>query len=217
MRRKKSGPAALAGAIRAGGILLTGGIEPRNHIAGSRQAQASRWLVPGWLPAGTVTFLHSADERDGRTLGLQLCLCFAAGQSFLGHAMPSGPNAALFLSSAARPLDLKRASTAIERELALPRAALSGMLFCPSNGSDRVLAKPDPATGDLKPTVIFNELLETVDEKRPGVIVLESLIDLFHGDHFDHQHTRAFMTLMDRLCSISGATMLLLAPADFEA
>ncbi|PZO80531.1 MAG: hypothetical protein DI629_07260 [Mesorhizobium amorphae] len=218
MASKRYGPEALVGAIRAGEInLLGGGIDAPESNQEVRARQGQDWLVPGWLPAGTVTMFQSADERDARTLSLQLAMCFAAGQPFLGHKLPRGPNSALVLSTVAQPWQVKQSFAEIERGLRLKSKALKRMLFCPADGSDRVLARPAKAPWHLEPTAVYAELLELVEERQPGLIVLDSLPDLFGGDHFDHRHTTGFMALMERLCSVANATMLLLAPADFGA
>lgn len=219
MASKRYGPEALVGAIRAGEInLLGGGIDAPESNSEAHAQQGQNWLVPGWLPAGTVTLFQSADERDARTMSLQLAMCFAAGQPFLGHRLPCGPNSALFLSTVAQSWELKQSFSEIESGLRLKKSnALKRMLFCPADGSDRVLARPAKAPGRLEPTAVYAELLALVEERQPGLIVLDSLPDLFGGDHFDHLHTTAFMALMERLCTAANATMLLLAPADFGA
>jgi RecA-family ATPase len=160
---------------------------------------AQKWLVRDFIPHRCVTLLYG-DGGTGKSLAaLQLCFAAATGTSWLG--MPCDPGRSLFITAEDEMDELHRRAAAIMRGTGFFPSDCDGLHLASLNGQDAVLAAPNPKTGLMEPTALFRRVRATIERIRPGVVVLDTLADIFGGDEIKRVQARQFIQLLQGLAS----------------
>jgi RecA-family ATPase len=168
-----------------------------------------RWLVPDWVPMGTVTLL-SGDGGVGKSLlALQLAVATATGRAWLGRPLDEhGP--ALFLSAEDDEAELHRRLWDIARAEGLTWADLADLRPVSLAGQDALLAVLESG-GTLKPTALYEAIDAAMGEHAPRLVVLDTLADLFPGDENSRTQARQFVGMLRGLAIRHEAAVALLS------
>jgi len=171
---------------------------------------AREWLVPNWLPKGTVTALYG-DGGVGKTLlAQQLANCIATGADFMGLAVPKGRALGVFCEDDKD--ELWRRQHAIERAAGISlRAQVSDLFLWPRVGHDNVLVNFD-MTGLAKAGAFLEKLRAHVATMRPHLLILDTAADLFGGNENNRTQVNQFVKhVLGGFVVDFGCTVLLLA------
>ena len=80
---------------------------------------------------------------------------------------------------------------------------------------DALLSIPDKA-GVMQPTAVWRQFTEVAREFRPGLIILDTVADLFGGDEIKRGQARQFIGMLRRLAIEIDAAIILLAHPSAE-
>ena len=167
------------------------------------------WHVQGLIPAREITLL-SGDGGTGKSLlALQLAVATAARTEWVG-TLPSHGRA-LFVSAEDDIEELHRRLASIARAQRLEIASLNNLEFLPLAGRDAILAAPQRRDGPLSETQLFKAVRNEIEERRPRLLVLDTLADLFGGDEIKRPHARQFIGLLRGLAIEFSLTIVLLS------
>jgi len=174
-----------------------------------RPVPSRSWFIEGLVPGRTVTLL-SGDGGVGKSLlALQLGLASALGVETLG--LEPAPGRVLYVGAEDEVAEFHRRTADILRGLGGTFAGLRNrLLLMPLAERDAVLALPDKA-GTMVPTPLLTTLIEKVATWRPGLIVLDTLADLFGGDEIKRSQARQFIAMLRAIAIGCDCAVLLLA------
>ena len=165
------------------------------------------WLVPELVPMETVTLL-SGDGGTGKSLlGLQLAVSAVTGRSWIGRSVKEG--AALVLSAEDDEAELHRRLAAITAAEGLVLADLQRLTVRSLAGEDALLAHEGPA--GLNPSPLFHEVEVQIADERPGVVVLDTLADMFPANENDRAKVRQFVGILRGLAIRYQCAVLVLS------
>lgn len=163
------------------------GVDPRSWTT---PAPPRRWIVPGWIPRGEVTLLMGNGGVGKSLIAQQLLTAAAANISWLGlHVEPCAAYG-FFCEDTSD--EHHRRQDAINSAHGISMADLGNLRLASWAAEDAELGIFDPADV-LKPTPLFQDLLAALKPMHPGVIVLDTLADIFAGDELKRQHARQFI------------------------
>ena len=167
------------------------------------------WHVPDLIPKYEITML-SGDGGTGKSLlALQLAVATAAGTEWVGSFPSSGR--VLFVSAEDDIAELHRRLATIARAQHVEIAELDRLEFLPLAGKDAVIAAPVKRDGPLSPTRLFEAIRAEIEARRPDLLVLDTLADLFGGDEIKRPHARQFIGLLRGLALDFRMTIVLLS------
>jgi RecA-family ATPase len=167
------------------------------------------WHVQGLIPAREITLL-SGDGGTGKSLlALQLAVASAAGTDWVGTFPSQGP--VLFVSAEDDLEELHRRLATIVRAKALELVTLDNLEILPLAGWDAVLAAPQRRDGPLSETPLFKAIRAETEARRPNLLILDTLADLFGGDEIKRPHARQFISLLRGLAIEFSLTIVLLS------
>ncbi|MCJ1959893.1 AAA family ATPase [Novosphingobium mangrovi (ex Hu et al. 2023)] len=167
------------------------------------------WHVPDMIPGRTVTLL-SGDGGTGKSLlALQLAVATAAGRTWLGASVREG--GCFFLTAEDDTEEVHRRLIDIGRSEGIEPEQLQRLAIWPLAGGDALLTATDGRNGALKPTARFAALKGEIEARRPALIVLDTLADLFGGEENNRAQVRQFVGMLRGLALEFDAAVLLLA------
>ena len=159
--------------------------------------QPQKWLAKDLVPARNVTLLYGDGGTGKSLLSLQLAFCVATGTPWLGVDVSRGR--AMYLSAEDEKEEIHRRLAAVASGSGFMFDELRDLHIKSLAGHDAVLAAPDPKTGMLKTTPLFERLKAEVARLRPALLVLDTLADLFGGDEIKRIHARQFIQFLQGL------------------
>ena len=167
------------------------------------------WVVPGWLPAATVTLLYGAGG-EGKTLLLQqLMSSVASGTPWLGLQVQRGRVLGLFSEDDED--EMHRRQDGINRALGIGYEDLAEMWWTCPVGSDNTLLRFEQ-DGSPKRTARFLEFASHALLLRPAVIALDVAADLYGGNENDRGQVAQFLkALLGSLARDTGAAVVVAA------
>lgn len=138
------------------------------------------WLVPEWIPAGTVSSIYG-DGGVGKTLVAQQLLYAAAlGGKWLGLAVPKCRALGVFCEDDKDELHRRHDSIKQAMGITIGNPFEDAFLW-PRVGFDNLLVTFDR---ESKPTMspLFERTMKAVLENRIGLLILDTAADLFGGN-----------------------------------
>lgn len=167
------------------------------------------WQVDDMIPAGNVTLLYGDGGTGKSLLSLQLAVSTATGRTWLGKAVKYGP--ALYFSAEDDTNELNRRIVAVCKSEELRLADLTALEICSFAGEDALMSAPVSAGSTMKPTVLYGQIEQYISIKRPTLLVLDTLADLFGGNENDRAQARQFIGQLRHFCVAYGTTIVVLA------
>jgi RecA-family ATPase len=172
-----------------------------------RQAPRRLWIVPDYIPDGTVTLLY-ADGGTGKSyLELQLAVARAVSREWIG-LMPE-PGRTLVLSTEDDLDEMWRRIEGMLPFFGARMADLGDIRLVDLVGENSVLGLL--SKGIIEPTPMYSALNAYMAEFKPGLVELDVLADLFSGDEIKRPQVTQFIGLLKRLCRNHHCAILLLA------
>lgn len=167
------------------------------------------WLVPGWLPMGTVSLLYGDGGTGKSLIALQLAVAVVRGDIWLNKVPLSGP--VIYYSAEDDRSELHRRLAAILKQSGGQVGALSGLQIANMAGKDALLAAISKKTGALNASPVFDTLDGYAKAIQPKLIVLDTLADIFPGNENDRAQVRHFIGLLRGLAIRHRCAVLILA------
>jgi RecA-family ATPase len=168
------------------------------------------WAVPDRIPLRQVT-LFSGEGAIGKSiLELMLCAAHVTGKDWLG-SLPE-PGGAFYIGCEDDEAELRiRLSAIVEHYgTTFDELKANGFRFKSLAGEDAILGAPD-RTGTIKPTPLFDQLLEQAGDLKPKHIGIDTSADVFAGNEIDRTQVRQFIGLLRRLAIAANGSVVLLS------
>ena len=189
-------------------------IEPLEMFdAGDWEGQPTEprlWTTHDQIPAGEPGILSGDGGTGKTTLAMQLgCSVGAEWQDWLGKIVDThGP--VIFYSVEEKLTELhRRVSWILESRKASFSQLRKRFFLIGDHKSETVLARVDRNV--VVPTRTLLRLEKSVALVKPALVVIENAADVFAGNENDRAQVHPFVRgLLGGLCTISGATMMLL-------
>ena len=167
------------------------------------------WLVRDLVPSRTVTLLGGDGGTGKSLLALQLACAVATDGAWLGRSVAGG--SALFISAEDEEAELHRRLADVVTASGATFDDLNRLTLRSLAGEDALLATLDRSGGVLNTTPLFSEIDKRISDERPGLVVLDTLADLFPGNENDRAQARYFIGILRGLAIRHKCAVLLLA------
>jgi RecA-family ATPase len=164
------------------------------------------WTVPDRIPAANVTLL-SGDGGIGKTmLALHLAVAVTLGRDWLGRQPQTGPAVVICCEDSGDELHrrIDRIVTYCEAKF----SDLADLHMLSLAGQDAVMGAPD-RSDVIRPTRLFEQVLEAGCDIRPKLIVIDNAADVFAGNENDRAHVRQFVNQLRGLAMQADAGVLM--------
>ncbi|HEV3176024.1 MAG TPA: AAA family ATPase [Stellaceae bacterium] len=168
-----------------------------------------RWIVEGMIPERNVTLLGGDGGLGKSLLALQLGVaCALGGRPWIGH--PTRPCRVLGYFCEDDEDELHRRLAPVLRHYGAQCSDVAQSLSLVSAvGSDNLLLEFPSPYEPGRPTALYHRIRETALEMGAGLILLDSLHDLFGGNENDRRHARQFVAELRKLAlATEGAVFL---------
>lgn len=167
-----------------------------------------RWLVRDRIPLGAVSLLGGDGGTGKTTIALQLAAATALETDWFGKDVEA-PGPVIFVSGEEDEDEVhRRLGTILSAQGRIFRDLRGLYLLCLTE-REATLAAAD-RSGLVKPTTLYEHLLEQAARIEPSLIVIESSADVFAGDENDRGQVKQFVNLLRRLARPSEAAVLLI-------
>lgn len=165
------------------------------------------WLVDEMIPHKAVT-LFGGDGGTGKSLlALQLCVASVAGTAWAGRSAKRG--AALMISAEDDDDELHRRLDDILRAEGQTYDDVAGLTLRSLAGEDALLAVESAVA--LTTTTLFAELEARAAQDAPGLIVIDTLADVYPANENDRAKVRQFVGILRGLALRQKCAVVLLA------
>lgn len=171
---------------------------------------ARSWLVPGLVPNRQVTELDGDGGVGKSLLALQLAVCVATGNKWLGRETRSG--GAIYLACEDDLAELHGRLRDIAAEHRIELRDLAWLSLVPMAGQDAVLALPPDVKGaPLQHTAALRALVDAIAVHQPSLVVLDTRADLYGGEENNRLQTRQFVTILRHIAIQHDLAVVLLS------
>lgn len=168
-----------------------------------------RWCIEPLIPDRNVT-LFTGDGGVGKSLlALQMAVAAATGMPWLGMSVAA--DSAFYLSAEDDREELHRRLAAISIAEDVPISDMEKLQLWSIAGESALLSDLGKNSYTLRPTPLFERLLAWLLERRPKLVVLDTLADLFGGNENERSHARQFIAMLRKLAIEAECSVLLLA------
>jgi RecA-family ATPase len=168
------------------------------------------WIVPDWIPKGTLTLLQG-NGGDGKTpLAQQLRSSCASALPWIGKRVNECDSIGFYTEDKERDLRERQAAIDTAYGVSCARIPSPKIHLFPRLGLENELVEFD-RSGSAKLTKFYHQVREAAFDFHAGLVVLDVLVDLFGGDEIKRRQVRAFLRPLLRLASDLEAAILLTA------
>jgi RecA-family ATPase len=176
-----------------------------------RNIPERRWIVPDWIPHGTVTAIYG-DGGVGKTLvAQQLLTACALGRPWLGKETTPCRAMGFLCEDGADELHRRQAAICAHYGAAL--GDLENMRLFSRVADDNLLMTFD-ADGTGRVTPLYEELLAAAKSFGAQVLVIDTAADVFGGNENIRNQVRQFIAALTRVAmEIDGAVILCAHPS----
>ena len=169
---------------------------------------ARQWLVPDWIPLRRATSIYGGGGEGKTLLAQQLATACALGQKWLGLPVRQCNSLLLFCEDDID--EMHRRQEDINAAYGCAFADLGAMRWLPRLGEDNCLMTFD--AGRARHTPLFDQLLGAAKEHGAGLVITDTLADVFSGNENDRGQARQFaQTALGHIARATGAASLTLA------
>lgn len=202
-------------ALGARGNRPTGGLlAPENgRVKVSNIAPPPRdWLIQDMCLNGKSAILAGLSGVAKSQLTVQLAMAVATGEPFAGRATKAGQ--VLYLSGEEDRDELQRRTNAVIRHEGLPQRQIDllrqNLFAFPLVGED--IRFTAGKSGALAETDFAKEVIEAANEHEALRLIILDHAGLIHGGDFSAKHDAAVtMRVVNHICEVTGAVVLLVA------
>jgi RecA-family ATPase len=172
-----------------------------------RAVPSRSWLVDELVPGRTVTLLGGDGGTGKSLLALQLAVACTARTSWIGRAVE--PCNAIFMSAEDDDAELHRRLDAILSAEKRDYGDLAGLTMRSLAGENALLAVESQLS--LIESELFRELEQRATEDGPGLIVIDTLADVYPAKENDRAKVRQFIGMLRGLSLRQNCAVVLLA------
>jgi RecA-family ATPase len=168
-----------------------------------------QWLVPDWIPMARATSLYGSGG-EGKTLLAQMLAtaCAIDDAKWLGLRVRRCNSVLQFCEDDLE--EMHRRQEDINKHYGCTFADLGAMRWLPRLGEDNVLMTFD--NGRAHRTPLLEQLLAIVKEHAAGLVITDTLADIFSGNESDRGQARLFaQSALGYIARETGAASLTLA------
>ena len=173
----------------------------------SRQPPERTWAIKHWIGRGHVTLLAGPAGSGKTALAQTICTALAIGRNCIDEV--AKPTNSLMWAGEDDHDELWRRQIPIARYLQIPLESLQGRLYMQSY-SDRDMTLAAMAQNRIVPTPLLRELRDQIGDYSAGLVVLDSVAQIFGGNENDRHQVTRFISLLTDALAPTGAAMLLL-------
>jgi RecA-family ATPase len=167
------------------------------------------WLVDGVIPHKNVSLL-SGDGGIGKSvLILNMFAHIAARQDWLGFKTMQGP--VLYLGAEDDQDEIHRRLASTKEEMGVPWGEFCDLHYLSLAGEDALLCHLDKAKNELRPTALFERLLDRVHNLDVVACAIDTSADVFGGEENIRAQVRQFVGLLRGMALKENAAVILLA------
>ncbi len=170
---------------------------------------ARSWIVPGLIPANTVTMI-TGNGGDGKSLlALQLAVAAATRTRWLGRDVKGSRVMGLWAEDDHD--ELMRRTDGVLAPLGLAFSDLENLTFFDRDGRESLLyeAQHNDTTGQTSP--FFQQLMNTVAEMGVELLILDSLYNFFGGNENIRSQANQFIGELKRFARKLGCAVVIVA------
>lgn len=166
------------------------------------------WFIEGLVPMRQVTILNGDGGVGKSLLALQIAAASALSVDTLG--MEPLARRAVYIGAEDEADEFQRRLTDIAAAHKSSLADLFRFRLIPLADRDALLAVPDKA-GNMQPTPLWLGIAKYIEELEPGLLVLDTVADLFGGDEIKRGQARQFIGMLRHLAIEVDCAIILLA------
>jgi RecA-family ATPase len=156
-----------------------------------------KWIVEEVIPDETLTLITGDGGIGKTTLMLMLAVAMRIDGDWLGMKVVQEP--VLFVTSEDDRKDANLALRAILKAQGKSLAHCPGLHVVPLADRDACLAAAPSRSAALAATPLWLALERHVVRRKPRLLILDSLADMFAGEENVRRHVRGFIVLLKRL------------------
>ncbi len=167
------------------------------------------WIVEDVIPDETLTLLTGEGGIGKTTLAEQLAVAMRIDGEWLGMKVAQGP--VLFVTSEDDRKDVNLNLRAILKAEHKSLAHCPGLHILPLADRDACLAAASTKLGAIAATPLWQALVRVIERRKPRLVILDALADLFGGEENARRHVRGFIVLLKQLAIRQKLAVLLIA------
>jgi RecA-family ATPase len=168
-----------------------------------------KWIVEDVIPDETLTLMTGDGGTGKTTIALQLGVSMRTNGEWLGMKVTQGST--LFFTSEEERKDVNLNLRAILKAEGKSLAHCEGLYILPLADRDACLAAAPSKLAALAATPLWRALVRVIEKKKPRLVILDALADLFGGEENVRRHARGFIVLLKQLAMRHKLAVLLIA------
>jgi RecA-family ATPase len=166
------------------------------------------WLVPDWIPMARATSLYGGGGEGKTLIAQMLATACAIGGKWLSMSVRKHNSVLLFCEDDLDEMHRRQADINAFYECSF--ADLGAMRWLPRLGADNSLMVFE--NGRARHTDLFEQLLSAAKTHQAGLVITDTLADVFGGNENDRVQARQFaQAALGHIARITGAASLTLA------
>ncbi|QKC97280.1 AAA family ATPase [Mesorhizobium sp. NZP2298] len=166
------------------------------------------WFIEGMVPMRQVTILNGDGGVGKSLLALQIAAASALSVDTLGLEPLARP--ALYVGAEDSADEFHRRLADIVGHHKMAMSDMWRFRLLPLADRDALLCVPN-RLGAMEPTVLWKRLVVTIQDLKPGLVVLDTSADLFGGDEIKRAQVRQFIAMLRKVAMESDCAIMLLA------
>lgn len=186
---------------------LEGVIDPAS-LQGAR-VPVMEWLVAQWVPQGTVTLLGGDGGVGKSLLAQQLVTACACGLPWLGLPVRRCKALGIFCEDSGD--ELHRRQARINAAYGIDFSDLGDCLWASRVGHDNLLWAKEGAYDPPRATPLFDQVLAAAVEFGAGLVVVDSLHDVYGANENARTEARQFIQRLQMIAEATGGAVILTA------
>jgi hypothetical protein len=166
------------------------------------------WLVPDWVPMARATSLYGSGGEGKTLIAQMLATACAIGGKWLSMSVRKHNSVLLFCEDDLDEMHRRQADINAFYECSF--ADLGAMRWLPRLGADNSLMVFE--NGRARHTDLFEQLLSAAKTHQAGLVITDTLADVFGGNENDRAQARTFaQSALGHIARETGAASLTLA------
>ncbi|WP_292449773.1 AAA family ATPase [Mesorhizobium sp.] len=166
------------------------------------------WFVEGMIPMRQVTILNGDGGVGKSLLALQIAAASALSVDTLGLEPLAKP--VLYLGAEDGADEFQRRLADILTHQGAGFDDLFRFRLLPLADRDALLCVPN-RLGVMEPTALWKRVVVTIQDLKPGLVVLDTAADVFGGDEIKRAQVRQFIAMLRKVAMENNCAIMLLA------
>ena len=168
-----------------------------------------QWIVPEWLPRGTVTLLAGAGGVGKSLLAQQLAISVANGDGWIGLDTVQGNTLGFFCEDDRNEM-LRRAHDIFTANFYDPTKASRNLFLDARAGKHNTLSTFD-FNKNLELTAFMREIHQQCTKIQPALVIFDNVAQMFSGSEIDRMQVTVFCNMLSQLAIKYNCAVLLLS------